>query len=324
MTEQKPCPECRPALGQVIFGAWQAGGKNWGGSIDDTLALAAMRAALDAGINAIDTAPDYGNGHSERLVAQAVRGRRDKTILLTKIPPNRLHFDAVLQSCEKSLENLQTDWIDAYFIHWPSGSFGMKPVSPGHTMDAINRLKDQGKIRFAGICNAWPETIESYSKHGSMDFCQAPYSLFWPHAKNSGLVEYCHQRKIRFLAYSPLAQGILAGRFGQNCVFEAGDHRSRNRLFLPQTFPAVLEALKKLEIFAKEKNISPAQLALAFVLCSAPGVCAIAGARTPLQAKENALARAVCLEAEEISTLLSIAEPVVETLEDGWLPWNPP
>jgi aryl-alcohol dehydrogenase-like predicted oxidoreductase len=306
------------------LGAWQAGGKNWGAKVDDAQSVAAIRAALDAGVNAVDTALSYGDGHSERLVAKAVKGRRDRTLILTKIPPNRLHYDAVMLSCEKSLENLETDFIDAYFIHWPSGSFKMKPVDPGRTMEAINRLKDQGKIRYAGICNAWPDTIEQYTRYGPIDFCQAPYSLFWPHAKNSGLMEYCRQSQIRFLAYSPLAQGILAGRFGQNPVFEEGDHRSRNRLFLPQTFPAVQRALKELMLFARGKNISPAQLALAFVLCSEPGACAIAGARTPIQAAENAQAGAICLEPEEISTLLAIAKPVVETLNNEWLPWSHP
>jgi aryl-alcohol dehydrogenase-like predicted oxidoreductase len=322
MTQDRAMPAHPLGLSRVIFGAWQAGKKDWGPLVDDRLSVAAMREALDKGMNAVDTAPDYGNGHSERLVAEAVKGMRHKVFLFTKIPPNRLHSDAVMRSCEASLNNLKTDCIDAYFIHWPSGSFKMKPVDPGHTMEAVNRLRDQGKIRYTGICNAWPDTIEAYSSHGPIDFCQAPYSLFWPHAEK-GLMKYCQERRICFLAYSPLAQGILAGRFGANPVFANNDHRARNRLFLPQTFPAVLEALSKLELAAARKNISLASLALAFVL-SRPGVRAIAGAGTPLQAAENALAGKVLLDQEEILALEAIREPVAKTLDDNWLPWSPP
>ena len=133
-------------ISPIIMGTWQAGRHMWT-DIDDTDSIRAIRCALDNGITAIDTASVYGNGHSERIVARAVGKERDRVVIATKVFANEMQHDQVMAACERSLVNLKTDYIDLYQIHWPSGAFGSDPVPIEETMQALVRLKEQGKIR---------------------------------------------------------------------------------------------------------------------------------------------------------------------------------
>ncbi|MFQ3679093.1 MAG: aldo/keto reductase, partial [Pseudanabaenaceae cyanobacterium] len=162
----------------VIFGTWQAGKRGWD-NIDDAESIAAMRAALAAGVTTFDTAEIYGDGHSERVVAQALAGDRDRVQLLTKVFPNHLRYNEVLAACDRSLHNLRTDVIDLYQIHWPAGSFGTEAVPIGETMEALNQLKAQGKIRAIGVSNFSLAQLQEAERYGRIDTVQPPYSLFW-------------------------------------------------------------------------------------------------------------------------------------------------
>jgi len=298
---------------------WQAGKEMWAG-IDDQETQRALRAAFDAGINAFDTAEMYGRGHSERMLAAATGDIRSKVVYMTKVFSNHLQYDQVIAACHRSLKNLKTDYIDLYQIHWPSGAWGSRPVPIEETLRALNDLKSQGKIRAIGVSNFSRGQIEEAGRFGSIDSLQPPYSLFWRQAEKDAL-PYCAANGMTVLAYSPMAQGILAGRFGVQPVFAKEDHRKGHRLFQPDIYPRVQQALEHLKPIAARNRATLGQLALAWVI-SHPGVCAIAGARSAAQAAENAGAGALALSAADLAEMDAIGRTVTDALDDNPVQWN--
>ena len=248
-------------ISPVLMGTWQAGKTMWAG-IDDAETQKAIRAAFDAGINAFDTAEVYGNGHSERILAKALTGVRDQVVIMTKVFSNHLKYDQVIKACERSLKNLQTDYIDLYQVHWPPGSFGHVAVPMQETMEAFGDLLKQGKIRAIGVSNFNSQQLEAAAQFASVVSLQSPYSLIWRHVEKDA-AGFCRENGLSLLAYSPMAQGLLTGKFGPNHRFEKGDHRSANRLFNAPLSQHVQEAIAQLKPIATAKGISLSQLALA-------------------------------------------------------------
>ena len=306
-------------ISSIIMGTWQAGKEMWSG-IEDSQTSGAIRTAFEAGITTFDTAEAYGKGHSERILGAALADVRDRVILATKVFPNRLKFDQVMAACHRSLKNLKTDYIDLYQIHWPSGSFGGKMVPVEETMAAMNTLKEQGKIRAIGVSNFSRRQLEEASRYGRIDSLQPPFSLFWRHVEKDAM-PYCAANDITILAYSPMAQGLLTGKFAEDHKFEKGDHRARNRLFKPENYQRVQKALGRLRPLAEEKKISLGQLSLAWVISHA-GACAIAGARSAEQAAQNAAAAEISLSADELARLDEIGRLVTEYMDDDPMMWN--
>ena len=306
-------------ISPILMGTWQAGKDMWVG-IDDNQTKSALHAAFDAGITTFDTAEAYGNGHSERVLGEAVSAFRDRIILATKVFPNHLKSKQVVEACHRSLQNLQTDVIDLYQIHWPAGSFKTALVPIGETMEALNRLKEEGKIRAVGVSNFSRRQLEEASEHGRIESLQPPYSLFWRHVETDAM-PYCIENDITILAYSPMAQGLLTGKFAKDHEFEKGDHRARNRLFKPENFQRVQEALEKLRPLAEEKQISLGQLALAWVI-SHTGTCAIAGARNAEQAAQNAAAAKISLSDDEMARMDEIGCLVTDHMDDNPMMWT--
>lgn len=306
-------------ISPIIMGTWQAGREMWTG-IDDAQTTRAIQVALDAGITTIDTASIYGKGHSERIVGQAVGHRRDQVVIATKVFSDALQHDQVLAACERSLQNLNTDYIDLYQIHWPSGAFGSRKVPIEETMKALNALKAQGKIRAIGVSNFSSAELKEALAFGEIVSLQPPYSLFWRHVEQDA-APVCRAHGLSILAYSPMAQGLLSGKFGSGHRFEKGDHRRANRLMHPPLFERVQKALDALGPIAARHGITLGQLALAWVLAQ-PGVCAIAGARNPDQVKENAQAAAVSLTEEDLADMDRISRQVTDHLDDDPIPWK--
>jgi myo-inositol catabolism protein IolS len=306
-------------ISRIIMGTWQAGKTMWTG-IDDAETRKAMRAAFDAGITTFDTATVYGNGHSEQIVGRALQEIREQVVIATKVFAHSLEHDKVINACNESLKDLGTDYIDLYQIHWPAGSFGSKKVPIEETMAALNELKKQGKIRAIGVSNFSAKQIEEASRFGRIDSLQPPYSLFWRQEEKE-TIPYCVRNNISILSYSPMAQGILTGKFGPDHVFEEGDHRVKNRLFHPDHYSRVQEALGKLRPIAQQNGISMAQLALAWVI-SHPGTCAIAGARNAEQAVQNAAAGEVILSEADLTEIDTIGRSVTDHLDDNPVLWN--
>ncbi len=306
-------------ISSIIMGTWQAGKEMWAG-IDDTESIQAIKAAYDAGITTFDTAEVYGNGHSEKIVGNALQDVRDNVVIATKVFSNHLQYKQVIDACHESLKNLNTDYIDLYQIHWPPGSFGGKKVPLEETMGALTDLKTQGKIRAIGVSTFSRSQLEEAAKYGKIDSLQPPYSLFWRKVEKDAL-PYCLENNITLLAYSSMAQGLLTGKFGPDHKFAKGDHRSRNKLFQPENYKRVQKALEKLRPIAKANNITLGQLALAWIV-SQPGICAIAGARSAEQAVQNAGAGNLRLSEEDLSAMDEIGKTVTDPLDDDPLMWK--
>ena len=303
----------------IIMGAWQAGKSMWAG-INDADTTRAIQAAFHAGITTFDTAEDYGKGHSERILGKALAGLRDQVVYASKVSPANLAHHKVIDACHRSLKNLNTDYLDLYQIHWPAGSWGSNPVPLEETMEAMNELKEQGKIRAIGVSNFLRSQIEEADQYGRIDSLQPPYSLFWRHVEGDAM-PFCIENTITILAYSPLAQGILTGKFGHNHSFAKGDHRSRNRLLKGENAMRVHQALARLYPLTERHGATLAQLALAWVIAQ-PGTCAIAGARNAVQVLENLKAIEVRLSDTDLEEIDVIGRTVTDFLDDNPVMWG--
>lgn len=303
----------------IITGTWQAGKSMWVG-IEDAETVKAIRAAFDAGITTVDTAEVYGQGHSEQIVAAALSDVRDRAVYLTKVFANHLRPDQVIAACEGSLKNLKTDYIDLYQIHWPAGSFKSERVPIAETMQALNDLKQQGKIRAIGVSNFSQAQLAEAMQYGRIDSLQPPYSLFWRYVEQDAM-SYCVEQQISILAYSPLAQGLLTGKFKSGHQFDPNDNRAKNKLFQGKNFVRAQQALDRLQPIADRYQVSLANLAIAWLIAQ-PQTNAIVGARHADQAIENAHAAAVYLAPSDLAEIDAIGRMVTDHLDSNPVMWN--
>ncbi len=307
------------SISPLIMGTWQAGRQMWA-DIDDADSIRAIRSAIDAGVTTIDTAAIYGDGHSEKIVARAVGAKRSRLVIATKVFANERMHDQVMAACERSLINLNTDYIDLYQIHWPSGSFGSDRVPIEETMLALMRLKEQGKIRAIGVSNFSGAQLAEALEYGEIVSLQPPYSLFWRQVEQDAR-PLCLKHDLTILAYSPMAQGLLTGKFGPEHRFKKGDHRARNRLFQPGHLARAQDALTQLRPIAKRYGATLGQLALAWVMAQ-PNTCAIAGARNAEQAAQNAAAAQIDISPEDLAAMNRIGRRVTDSLDDDPVMWR--
>ncbi len=303
----------------ILMGTWQAGKRAWVG-IEDADSIKTLRAAYEAGITTIDTAEAYGEGHSERIIAEALSDVRTCVEYATKVFANHLKYEQVFQACDRSLTNLKTDYIDLYQIHWPSGAFNSAIVPIEETMSALNLLKEQGKIRAIGVSNFSHAQLVEAASYGRIDSLQPPYSLFWRQVEQDAL-PYCIENNISILAYSSLAQGLLTGKFALGHKFDPTDNRAKNKLFQGENFERAQQALEKLRPIALVHNCTLAQLALAWLIAQ-PQTNAIVGGRYPEQALDNALAAQIKLYAAQLAEIDAIGRIVTDDLDDSQIMWN--
>jgi myo-inositol catabolism protein IolS len=306
-------------ISPILMGTWQAGKRMWVG-IEDADSIKAIRAAFEVGITTIDTAEVYGQGHSEQIVAEALSDVRSQVEYATKVFANHLKYNQVIEACENSLKNLKTDYIDLYQIHCPAGSFNSDKVPIEETMKALNELKSQGKIRAIGVSNFSSQQLKEASQYGRIDSLQPPYSLFWRYVETDAM-PYCIEKQISIIAYSPLAQGLLTGKFAPGHTFDPDDNRAKNKLFQGENFEHAHQALDKLRPIAESHNCTLAQLAIAWLI-SQPRSNAIVGARNAEQVKANAQAASVQLSAEELEHIDSIGRIVTDHLDSNPVMWN--
>jgi aryl-alcohol dehydrogenase-like predicted oxidoreductase len=313
----------------VTFGAWAIGGLFWGGS-DDRDAIEAIQAAIDHGMDAIDTAPIYGCGHSEMLVGQAIRGRRDRVKLLTKCglrwddTAGERHFsfpkpgggevvayknvrrDSIAFECEQSLKRLGTDVIDLYQVHWPSTT-----ATAEETMGALVKLRDQGKIREIGASNYGSRQMAEAARFGPLASNQVKYNLLERSVETDPL-PYCCEHGLGVLCYSPMAMGLLSGKVTMGRTFPDSDIRASRPWFLPANRKRVLNALDAVRPIAEAHGLTLAQLAVAWVIAQ-PGITtALVGARNAEQTAENAGAANCTLKPDEQELIRSAFEALGE------------
>ena len=308
----------------VAMGCWAIVGDATWGPQDKADSIAAIRAALDAGVNFFDTAEMYGNGYSEELLGQALEGRRHEAVIASKVSPEHMTADQVIRACEGSLKRLRTDYIDLYQIHWPS-----RTVPLAETMAALEKLKQQGKIRAIGVSNFGVGDLADLLAIGRPETNQLPYSLLW-RAIEYGIQQRCIEHGIGILTYSSLAQGLLTGKF--TSPDQVPDGRARTRHFSrdrPQTRHGetgceaeTFAAIERIRQISERVAQPMSQVALAWLLAQ-PGVTAvIAGARTPEQIRHNAAAADLELTPEVVAELAEATEELKHRLgpnPDMWL-----
>ena len=305
----------------ITFGCWQAGGAQWTDTNDED-SLSAMRAAYESGITSYDTAEAYGDGHSEEIVGKFIAEvGRDNLTIATKVGAGSLAAAKVEKSCEASLSRLGVERIDLYQIHWPSGTWGGEKVPLEETMTALNKLQEAGKIGAIGVSNFGKELIEEALKYGRVESLQPPYSLFFAPYVANGTIEFCQQNEIGVIPYSPLAQGLVTGKF--NMDNRPTDNREGNHLFKDPVYGIALEATANLQPIADKYDATTAQLALAWLIAQ-PGVTSpIVGARNARQIEETAQAAMLDLKSEDVDAISQLAQPVLDALpEDKTNPWG--
>ncbi len=306
------------SISAIVMGTWQAGKAMWT-RIDDSAIQKALVAAFDSGITTFDTAPAYGNGYSEQMVAKALGLMRQEVIYATKVFPNNLAKEALINSCHQSLRDLKTDYIDLFQIHWPAGSFKTKAVPVAESLEAMTQLKKEGKIRALGVSNFSADQLQEALEYAQIDSIQPPYSLFWRQFEaDAGKVS--QEQQVTTLAYSPMAQGVLTGKFGPDHQFDKKDHRAKQRLFDPKLWPTVQSALDELKPIAEKYGATSGQLALAWVL-SRPNSAAIAGARNAKQVGQNAAAAQFELEEDDLAEMDRISTLVTDRLDEDPVMW---
>src|SRR6202049_639114 len=243
-------------VSRVGLGTWAIGGWMWGGT-DDEESIATIRAAVERGVNLIDTAPAYGFGRSEEIVGQAIAdGRlRSRVVIATKTglewKGGKVFRNAsrarILREVEDSLRRLRTDYIDIYQVHWPDPL-----VTIEETAEAMRTLLEQGKIRAIGVSNFSVIQMERFRRVAPLHVLQRPYNLF-ERAIETDLLPYCRRNKIATLGYGALCRGLLSGRIQAGTVFDGDDLRRTDPKFRKPRFAEYVTAVQKLDRLAQER-----------------------------------------------------------------------
>lgn len=317
----------------IGFGAWAIGGWTWGGA-DERQSIEAIHAFLDSGGSLIDTAPVYGFGRSEEIVGQAIADRRDRVILATKCamrwdltdkqkhratkkfatdeqmfdnPQRKLDgafdvyiyagADGIREEVERSLQRLQTDYIDLYQTHWQDDA-----VPIAEKMGVLQELQQEGKIRAIGVSNASGAQIDDYLSHGQIVSDQEKYSML-DRAHEQANLRKCAEAGLAFLAYSPMAQGLLTGKITPDREYPDGDQRRYKERFQPDNVRKVQALLGNFAAIASTHGVSMAQLTMAWTIAQPGCSHVLCGARNAQQATDNAGAGRVQLSDAELATI---------------------
>jgi aryl-alcohol dehydrogenase-like predicted oxidoreductase len=311
----------------ISFGAWQIGDSQYWGVEEQADAEATVAAALDAGINLFDTAEMYGSGESERVLGRALGSKRDSVTIASKVWPDKCSPALLRKTCEESLRRLNTDAIDLYQIHWPP-----RDVPFADVYATLAALRDEGKIRMIGVSNFGATDLAEWMSVGECVSDQLGYNILF-RAIEHEIVPACQHYGVGILAYLPLMQGLLAGRWDK-----AGDMpvpRRRSRHFAgtregtrhgePGCEDLTFEAVSRIRNVANRLEQPMANVSLAWLMAQ-PGVTSvIVGARRADQLRRNLEAVNLLLSEETLKELDSISQPLKDYFglnADLWLSEN--
>jgi aryl-alcohol dehydrogenase-like predicted oxidoreductase len=302
----------------------------WGGT-DESTAIRTIQTALDYGINLIDTAPIYGYGLAEEIVGKAIRNKRSQAVVATKcgivwdtkdwqagkgelhvygdekgLTQNTNHYrfyrylkpESIIREVEASLKRLQTDYIDLLQTHAQEQT---TPIE--ETMTALEKLRDQGKIRAIGSSNVTRAQLESYCNAGTLDSTQEPYSFINRSIEEKGLLEVCGLNKVSFLSYAPLEQGLLTGTLQPDFQYPEGDFRQNDPRFTPENINRINNALDRLKPIQEQYGFSTSQLMLAWTVSRYEKMHVLCGMRTPKRITENTKAGTIILSENEMKLM---------------------
>lgn len=309
-------PNTDMRVSRVAMGCWALAGDFTWGEQDEAEAVAAVHAALDTGINFFDTAEMYGDGVSEERLGKALEGRRHQAVIASKIGPGHNGPDQLRAACHRSLRLLRTDYMDLYQIHWADAA-----VPLADTWDALEQLREEGKLRAIGVCNFGPRDLGELLSLARPATCQLPYSLLM-RAIEFEILPRCRQAGIGVLCYSPLLLGLLTGKF--TTADQVPPSRARSRHFSsarphtrhgePGCEDATFEAIGRIREICRGLGRSMADVALAWLLHQPGVVSVLAGVRSPQQARDNVAAAQLALDADVLDELARVTEPVKQAL----------
>ncbi len=331
--ENRPLGKSGIEASVVGFGTWVLGGGTvWGSDTNDRESIYTLQAAIDEGINLIDTAPAYGWGRSEKVVGEAIKGRRDRVIVATKcglwtddergsfftemagrIMRRSLRPDTIQIEIDRSLRNLGVDCIDLYQTHWPACPPDKTPIAD--TMACLLKLKDQGKIRAIGVCNVTLDELKEHCARSPIASDQFRYSMLYRDPERD-ILPFCQANRIATLTYMSLEQGLLTGKVGMDRVFKPDEFRSNadwNAWFLLPNRKRVLDLLAGWRDLADKYHASFAQLVIAWTAAQAGATHVLCGIRNVAQLRDNLGAARIKLDPADLARMrrdvLALGEP---------------
>ena len=296
----------------LTMGCWAIAGDSTWGAQDEKAVIEALKTAHECGINSFDTAVAYGNGRSEELVGRALADVREEVIVATKVRPDQLKPEDVRASCEASLRRLGTDYVDLLYIHWPDWDV---PISD--TLGAMERLKEEGKIRFVGCSNFGKQDLTELLQRGAVVLNQIAYSLLF-RAIEYEVLPTCIENGVSVACYSPLLHGLLTGKFRSAADVPPGRARTRHysssregtRHGEPGVENETFEALGKIRKISQEAGLPMAQVAIAWLIHQEGVATVVAGARNPKQIRANVTAASLELPEDVVNALTQATEPL--------------
>jgi aryl-alcohol dehydrogenase-like predicted oxidoreductase len=307
--KKEKLPNTDLEITKIGLGAWQFGTEYWGfgKNFTEEDCKKAIVKSLEKGINWIDTAWIYGDGFSEEFIGKVLMDIREEILIATKFSGSHARYNDVKKACEESLRRLKRDYIELYQYHWPNSYVPLE-----ETARAINELIKEGKIRYFGVSNFSKPLIEELSKYLEHPIVsnQVRYSLADRSIEKETL-PYCTEKNIAIIAYSPLCQGLLTGKYDKNNL-PPEDLRTDSVFFKEPNLSGILNITQKLKEIAKKYNTKPSVIALAWLI-KKEKVFAIPGAKNEKQAEENAKALYLELSEEDQKVLDSISSKFILT-----------
>lgn len=271
------------------------------GQADEGEAIATVHAAIDAGLNFIDSSDAYGGGKNEEMLGRALKGRRDQAVLATKFGNLGSSVNGrpeyVVEACDKSLQRLDTDVIDIYFQHRVDGDV---PIED--TVGAMSRLVERGKVRYLGLSEAGPDTIRRAHATHPIAALQTEYSL-WTRVVEDDILPVCRELGIGFIAYSPLGRGMLTGTIAGLDSLAEGDRRRDHPRYHEDNIETNVALVEPLKAVAAEKGCTPAQLALAWLLAQGGDIVPIPGTKRRTHMAENLEAVDIELDPDDVAAI---------------------
>jgi myo-inositol catabolism protein IolS len=263
----------------VLGGSW------YDRSVDDSNLRAAMTAAYENGVRQFDTGARYSGGHSEELVGEFIRDKRDDIFLSSKSDTKDLTADAMFSEVEGSLRRLRVDRVDLYYIHWPRAGRDMRP-----SMEGLLRAQRAGKIGAIGVSNFNVDQMRQVEEVAPIAAHQLGYNLLWRH-READVIRFCSERGIAVIAYSALGHGILSGKFGRDPKLAPGDQRHTILPFRSDLWPDVYAAVEELKAIAHDAGLTVATLSIRWLLAQRDVDGVVIGARNAEQGAANARVR---------------------------------
>ncbi|MBM1106469.1 aldo/keto reductase [Aurantibacter crassamenti] len=288
-------------VSSIALGTWAMGNDFWG-TVDDNESIRAIEASIDSGVNFIDTAPAYGAGHAETVVAKAIEGKRDKVIVATKAGVIRTETEYlrdlspknIKKDIEESLKRLKTDCIDLYYIHWPDVNTPLE-----ESINALLKHKQQGKFRYLAVSNFSIELIEQAQQMTDIVCLQPNYSMLNRKIEND-IMPFCEKKLMGIISYGTLAGGLLTGKFRELPKFEKGDNRGRfYDYYREDIWSSIQGLLSLLDGIAEKHSSTVAQIAIAWTIQQKGVTSVLVGAKNEKQAIANAGAANVLLSTDD-------------------------